>query len=58
MVNGKKVIVTITIDVYEDNEVRVRCSGNMELCLHYMAVMKFMEAYIKKLFGDELGDEK
>jgi len=40
MATDRRVRAKITITLYDDNEVDVKCEGDPQLCTTYMAVMK------------------
>jgi len=50
----RRVRARITVTMYDDNEVDVKCEGDLQLCTTYMAVMKKFAELTTKM-GDELG---
>ena len=52
----KRVKVRITVTMYEDNEVDIKCEGDLQLCTTYMAVMKKFAELTTKM-GDMLGGQ-
>ena len=50
-VTDRRVKVKITLTLYDDGEVTVRCEGDEMLCSGYMKVVKMYTRFLSKMGG-------